>query len=127
MNFFLLFNHTLTPDQETDARTTLGVDTLVALPADLQAFWSNVPPELPDLSDYVAPIVAWLSAHAHSGDHALVQGDYGATYLLVQHCLSIGVIPVHGTTARKTQELPQADGSIKIERVFRHERFRRYA
>ncbi|GAB4407760.1 MAG: hypothetical protein OHK0039_10370 [Bacteroidia bacterium] len=124
--FFLLFNHRLTPDQEVDARQNLGVDAFAYLPEALQAIWSQVPADAASLQSHVAPVQQWLTDQARPGDYALVQGDYGATYLLVQTALRLGVVALHGTTARQTVEHTQPDGSVKIERVFRHMRFREY-
>lgn len=123
---FLLFNHRLTPDQETDATQSLGVTECIYLPETLQPLWSQVPPEAESLVAYLEPLRLWLSEQARAGDYVLVQGDYGATYLMVQQAFRLGLIPVHGTTARQTLEQVQPDGSVKIERVFRHARFREY-
>jgi hypothetical protein len=123
---FLLFNHRLTPDQETDARQSLGVSAFEYLPEPLQAIWSQVPPDAASLITYLEPVRTWLASQARSGDFVLIQGDYGATYLLVQAAVKLGLTALHGTTARQTLEHPQPDGSVKIERVFRHARFRPY-
>lgn len=124
--FFLLFNHRLSPEQEADARSSLLINDFIYLPPDLQALWSQVPPEPESLREYVAPVLAWLDAHAQAGDVVMAQGDYGVSWMAVSHCLSKGYIPVYGTTGRQTLETPQPDGSVKIERVFRHVRFRVY-
>ncbi|MDX1909429.1 MAG: CRISPR-associated protein Csx20 [Bacteroidia bacterium] len=126
MTFFLLFNHRLSPEQEADARKSLDVNNFTYLPDDLQALWSQVPPEPETLHAHVAPVLHWLDTHAQAGDVVMVQGDYGVTWIAVNHCLSKGYLPVYGTTGRQTVETPQPDGSVKIERVFRHVRFRRY-
>jgi hypothetical protein len=122
----LLFNHRLSAEQEADARNSLSVRDFVYLPEALQALWSQVPPEPETLGEHVAPVLDWLDAQAQPGDMVMAQGDYGVTWLAVAHCFSKGYIPVYGTTGRQTLEQPQPDGSVKIERVFRHVRFRAY-
>ncbi len=123
---FLLFSHSLTPDQVEDAKQSLGVSNFVSLPTDLQERFSNVPADLPSLNEYLQPICDWLSEQAQTGDYVLVQGDFGATYSLVNHCKRIGAIPIYATTERKSIDITQPDGSVITQRIFRHKIFRRY-
>jgi hypothetical protein len=124
---YLLFSHTLTPEQAADARASLGVGALEPLPPELQARFSNVPPELDALADYAAPFADWLASRAGPTDWVLVQGDFGLTHLLVAWCLRTGHgQPVYATTARVHTEAPQPDGSVLVTKTFRHARFRKY-
>lgn len=126
MNAFLLFSHQLTHEQEHDLRSHWPIRTIIPLPADLQQLWSNVPAELDSLAAYLEPIQRWLLGSASLGDLALVQGDFGATCMLVQEAFRMGLVPVYATTKRIVRETCLADGSIRQERVFKHERFRIY-
>lgn len=123
---FLLFSHTLSEQQQTDARQTLGVEEFVALPEELQARWSNVPPELASIVDHVRPVLDWLGAQARPGDYVLAQGDFGAVYLAITFAVQHGFIPVYATTERQATEIPQPDGTVQVQRTFRHVRYRRY-
>lgn len=123
---YLLFSHSLTPDQVEDAGASLGVSQIVSLPADLQQRFSNVPPDLEALQEYLQPIQSWLTENAKQGDFALVQGDFGATYSLVNHCKQIGAVPIYATTERQSIDSKQADGSVVTQRVFKHKIFRKY-
>lgn len=123
---FLVFNHRLTPEQVADARVSLDVNDFVPLPQDLQQDWSDVPPDLSDITDHIAPVCSWLERQARPGDAVLVHGDFGACHLVVGRVIKQGLIPVYSTTRRETEEKPQPDGSIRVERVFRHSRFRQY-
>ncbi len=124
---YLLFSHSLTPDQETDARTSLGVDGFETLPPELQARFGQVPPELEALADYAAPFALWLAERAGPADWVLVQGDFGLTFHLVAWCLRTGHgQPVYATTARVHTEAIQPDGSVLVTKTFRHARFRKY-
>jgi hypothetical protein len=76
---FLIFNH-----QSTDARASLRVDRIVSLPPDLQDCWSHIPPDLPALQDHLDLFRHWLTAQARVGDYILIQGDFGACFLMVQ-------------------------------------------
>jgi hypothetical protein len=122
----LLFSHSLTPDQEADAKDNLQITGFQALPPDLQKHFSNVPSDLLDLSEYAQPLKDWLMENAQAGDYALVQGDFGLAFILVNYCKSIGIIPVYSTTERQLVEVAQEDGSIVTQRVFRHRMFRKY-
>jgi hypothetical protein len=123
---FLLFNHQFTADQEADAGASLYVDPIVSLPPDLQALWSNIPPELPGVKEYLEPVRTWLAAQARAGDCVLIQGDFGACWLMVNISLELGLAPVHSTTERQALEEHQPDGSVKLVYHFQHRIFRRY-
>ena len=122
---FLLFSHTLTTAQETDAKATFGVEEFVFLPSELQTLWSNVPSELEDVSDYLEPLVSYLKEQSEQGDVALVQGDFGATYHMVNEVKSLGLKAVHATTKRNVVEKFVNDKIVKTS-VFEHVRFRIY-
>ncbi|MEW6187838.1 MAG: CRISPR-associated protein Csx20 [Thermodesulfobacteriota bacterium] len=123
---FLIFNHHFTPEQEADARLSLGVNKIVPLPKELQERWRDIPPTLPALQDYLKPFRAWLADQATEGDYVLIQGDFGAVYLLVRFALEKGVIPVYSTTRREAEEEVQPDGTVKLTHHFEHRIFRRY-
>lgn len=123
---FQLFNHTLTEDQKADSLASLGVSRFVRPPADIQAVWSQIPPDLPAISDCLAPVREWLAEEARRGDCVLIQGDFGACCLMVQWAFEQGLIPIYSTTYREALETRQPDGSVRIVHHFRHRRFRRY-
>lgn len=124
---YLLFSHHITPEQQADAETSLGVGRFESLSAELQALFSNVPPDLESLNEYLQPIRQWLAERVQANDFVLIQGDFGVTFSLVHYCLTnrLGV-PVYATTQRQSVDAVQPDGSIVTQRVFRHCRFRRY-
>ena len=121
----LFFSHRLTPEQEQDAKESLKVDRFIYLPEDLQQLFSNIPPHLEDLSEYVRPFVQYLLQNAKVGDFVLIQGDFGLCYKLVQASFTLGLIPIYATTQRQTIERVENGEVIKVS-TFRHIRFRRY-
>lgn len=125
---FLLFSHSLTEEQKQDARQNLGITNFVKLPEDLQQIFSDVPPELESLDEYLEPILAWLDQYASNWeDYILIQGDFGVTYYLVDYCKSANMaVPVYATTKRQSVDEKQADGSIVTKRIFKHVQFRAY-
>ena len=126
---FLLFSHSLTEDQKQDAQDSLGVSEFVSLPVELQQMFSNVPPELEELDDYLDPIIDWINDNAYDeSDYILIQGDYGATYSLIKYMNYRGTFatPIYATTERKWVDTVQDDGGILTLRIFKHKRFRKY-
>nr|WP_320012206.1 CRISPR-associated protein Csx20 [uncultured Desulfobulbus sp.] len=123
---FLIFNHVFTLSQQDNARHELGVGTIVELPLELRERWANIPPEEPGLWLWLQPLCDWLADHAHPGDYVLVQGDFGACYLLVRFARKHGLIPVYSTTERHAHEERLSDGRVKLTHTFEHVRFRRY-
>lgn len=122
---FLLFSHTLTKNQKDDAMKSFGIEEFIYLPKDLQELFSNVPNDLKKLSEYLTPIKLFLKQYSKEGDFVLIQGDFGATYILVNFAKSLKLKAVYSTTKRVTQEFEE-DGKIIKKSIFEHERFRDY-
>jgi hypothetical protein len=99
---------------------------ITQLPEPLQPVWNSVTPELEKIEDYLEPIRAWIAATAQAGDYILIQGDFGATYLMVKFAFERGLIPVYSTTKRVAYEEHESDGRVRLVHNFRHVRFRRY-
>lgn len=125
-SLFLIFNHQFTEAQKAEARTSLDVQRIIPLPAALQETWSNIPPDLPALKDYLSPLRAWIASQASGGDYVLIQGDFGACWLMVNFSMERGLIPLYSTTERLTEEELKPDGSVRLVHYFRHRIFRRY-
>lgn len=124
-NLILLFSHSLTGEQLKDAKHTLGINRIITLPDNLKNIWSNIPPELPVVNDCIYEIKDWLLENANKGDYVLIQGEFGATYLMVNFSFKHGYIPVYATTKRINREKIVGDKVIN-EKVFKHVRFRFY-
>ncbi len=122
---FLLFSHKLTLSQEEDAINSLKVEKFIPLPKNLQDLFSNIPNDLDSLNNYLKPIKEFLKDYSINDDVALIQGDFGATYILVNFAKSLKLKAVYSTTKRVTQEFEE-DGKIIKKSIFEHERFRDY-
>ncbi len=122
----LLFNHQITDEQREDVAVSLAVSSIVEPPEVLRNIWKRIPPELSAIDEHLSPIKSWISEQAGYGDYLLVQGDFGATYLLVRFAFENDLIPIYSTTERLVIEEKQADGSIRLTHTFRHCRFRIY-
>ncbi|MBZ4665843.1 TM1812 family CRISPR-associated protein [Mahella sp.] len=53
---------------------------------------------------YQQGLTIWIDANAVCGDLALIQGDYGVTLMVVDHCLANGLRPIYATTERVVKE-----------------------
>ena len=124
--FLILFNHTLTDDQRLDAVDLLGVNAFVLPPARVSSIWRAVPPEIVNLHSVLSPVLAWINVEGAEDDYLLVQGDFGATFLVVKYAMMRGLIPVYSTTERRAIEKSDADGTVHTVHEFRHVRFREY-
>ena len=125
-SLFLIFNHTFTDNQRSDALVSLGVKRIVDMPPDQKKIWRNISPDLPAIEAYLEPVKLWLKLNAKRDDFALIQGDFGACYIMVNFALAQGLIPVYSTTERMAVEEYGDDGTIKLIHQFRHQIFRRY-
>lgn len=125
-SLFLIFNHEITPVQESDASGSLGIQQIRCLPPDLKALWHQIPPDLTEISNYLEPIKTWLADQAAESDYVLIQGDFGACYILVRFAFEKGFVPVYSTTRREAVEKQQSDGTVKLVHQFKHQVFRKY-
>jgi len=123
---YLLFNHQLTDIQQSDAHASLGVQRIIDLPPNLKEVWRQLPPDVPEIDDYLSPIKTWLSEQASRSDYILIQGDFGACYIMVNFAFEMGLIPIYSTTLREAIEEHKDDGSVKLVHQFNHQIFRKY-
>jgi NAD(P)H-flavin reductase len=122
----LLFSHTLTADQNQDIEEGLQVHTVYKLSEELQKVWSQVP-TLQDLdfSDYLKEVKTFLLEHLSKGDYVLIQGDFGATYHMVNFAKEHGFVAISSVNRRMAKEHIE-DGIVKKYSEFKHECFREY-
>jgi len=123
---FLLFNHRLTPLQKQDAYKSLGIKSIQEPSPGIKKIWGQIPPDLPTVTDYLKHVQAWLLEKAVKDDYVLIQGDFGACFILVCFAFDIGLIPVYSTTQREAVETAGEDGAVKITHQFKHRIFRKY-
>ena len=121
----LLFSHKLIASQEADAKEGFGVGEFVYLSDELQKVWSNVPPDMADIREYLEPVVKFLQGTLNSGDIVLVQGDFGATCYMAKVVKELKGVAVYATTKRDVVEVKVGD-KIEKKSVFEHVMFREY-
>lgn len=122
----IILSHRLTDKQIEDAKKTLNITEFIYLPDDLQQLWSNIPPEMPSIKNYLYKIFTWIEMTFSKSDAIIVQGDFGAVYLIVSLCKQKGLRVVYSTTKRNTEEIHNSDGTVDTMRTFEHVIFRDY-
>lgn len=96
------------------------------MPENLQTLWSNIPPEKESICEILNPVRLWLKNNAKQEDYALIQGDMGATYQMINYSFSIGIIPCYTTTRRVSIQEKNINGTVNVIKEFKHERYRIY-
>ncbi len=123
---FLIFSHTLAPDQIQEAKNSLHCEDIIYLPDVLQRKWSNVDPVGKLDEHLMAEFITYLQENTLKNDYVLIQGDFGMCYALVQWCRVNGRIPIYSTTYRSSTDKNIEEGKIQKTQVFKHINFRRY-
>ena len=119
---FVLINHNLTEEQKDQALRVFGVENIVNIADDA---WSNINPSDENILYVLNRYKKELMLEAEAGDILLVQGDFGATYNMINFAKNIGLKTIYATTKRVVQELI-IDGKSVTKREFKHEKFREY-
>lgn len=122
----LIFSHKLTDLQIQSAKNDLNVEKFEYLPPNLQHTWSHIPPDEKDINPYLIDIIKWIDNVAFKDDFILVQGDFGATYKIVNYCKSKGLNVFYSTTKREATEMENEDGTIYLTHKVSHIMFREY-
>lgn len=121
---FCLLNHELTPKQMEELQTSFGANEIIYPSAQTASFWSGIPTDKELTKSQFEPITAWLR-QAEAGDIVVLQGEFSATFIVVDFALQIGLIPVCAVTKRVSQEIREGEKVIK-KYIFEHICFRTY-
>jgi len=122
----LLFSHQVTETQKEELHKNWKIDEFVVLPYNLQQIWSNIPADAVSIVTLLEPIKIFLSANVEKGDLALIQGDFGAVYDMINYVKSLELTPVYATTKRIVSEYKNEEGKTVKKSIFEHRRFREY-
>lgn len=116
----LLFSHQLTEKQMIDAKENLECDEILYMPKELKDKWQNLGIEK-DLEIFKN----FLRKEAKAEDYILIQGEWGATYEMVNFCKNNNLIPVYSSTKREVIEKKDGEVVLKLSK-FIHRAFIRY-
>jgi hypothetical protein len=123
----VISNHELTNEQIKDANKNLNVNKIEYLPQNLKEKWGNINPEFSDTEVYehIKPIKDFIHKNVNIDDYILVQGEFTATFSLVDTIFRLGGNPIVATTQRVVKEIKEFDKVVKISK-FKHIRYRPY-
>ncbi|MFP3091132.1 CRISPR-associated protein Csx20 [Treponema sp. TIM-1] len=121
---FCLLNHALTERQKAELFADFACEELIYPPEAVSRAWSSVSTikELTYLQ--LKPFSDWL-AGAAAGDVAVLQGEAGSNFALVDFALQKGLVPVHAVTQRIALESRKGE-KVRRRYEFEHICFRRY-
>ena len=126
MNVLVLMNHQLTPIQEKELKTEYFINKIIYPDKSIEKLWSSIKPEKELNIKMLDKIILWLSRNSYSGDYCIIQGEFGATFYLVDYCFKKKLIPIYAASGREYKEEILEDGSVKRVHIFRHVNFRKY-
>lgn len=124
--FFSIMNHNLSKRQKEEIVKSLGVKSILELPEKLKKIWLNLSPVGALDVDNLSQIVNWLKENTKYDDYVLVQGEFGATFYIVDFCFKHGLMPLYATSKREYDEIILKNDNVKRTHIFNHVQFRRY-
>ncbi len=123
---FVLLNHDLTEMQLEEAKSSFKIETIRRLPPLLHEIWSRIPVNGELDTSMLERFTEWIDEDAEVGDYVLIQGEFGATFYLVDYCFATGFIPIYAASPRDSMESRNGDGTVERKLIFSHVNFRRY-
>ena len=121
---FCLLNHELTQNQILELKNRFNVESILYPSEELSKNWSQIPAEKELDKTIIGNVINWLTA-ANKGDLLIVQGEFGATFMIVDYALKNELVPLHAVTKRVAVE--HRDGEVVSKQyVFEHVCFRKY-
>ena len=121
----VIMSHNMTKTQKEHAYNTLHISKIIECNIHIKNIWSNINPiSSLDLSK-LDIVIKWIKENTAQGDYVLVQGEFGATFYIVDYCLKKGLIPIYATSKREVIEEINEE-KIITNRIFKHETFRKY-
>ncbi|MBQ4013833.1 MAG: hypothetical protein II610_01065 [Treponema sp.] len=121
---YCLLNHELTQNQLLELKEKFGASEIIYPSEALSKKWSQIPAvEKLDIT-VINDVIEWLSS-AKAGDALIAQGEFGATFMIVDYALKRGLAPLYAVTKRVASE--RREGEIVSKNyIFEHVCFRRY-
>jgi len=125
-NAFIILNHSLTRLQEEELRSKFGVERIVEMPQDLKRVWSDFSAWTNLTDSRVSDIVEWLDDQARTADLVVVQGEWGATFYVVDFCFYKDLIPLYASSERLYEQENLSGQRVRRTHIFKHVKFKKY-
>lgn len=120
-----MLNHELTPMQIKELEHVFFVSCIVYPDNYLNSLWAGIPTVQALTADDLSPFTLWIDENSHSKDLIIIQGEFGASFFLIEYAFSKGLIPLHSVTKRVAHETKEDETIIRTY-TFQHICFRRY-
>jgi len=121
----VIFNHNMLTFEQQESIKQLGCQNVIYLPDKFNSVWKNINPAT-DKIESLKEIKDFTLKNTNLYDYVLIQGEFGATYIMVNFCFENSRIPIYATSKRESIEERLADGSVIKKSVFKFVRFREY-
>ena len=116
----LLFSHQLTEQQEIEAKNSLKCNEILYLPKELKEKWQNL-----GIKKNLEEFKKFLDKVTSKEDYVLIQGEWGATYDMINYCKGKNLIPIYSSTKREVEERKNGEEIVKVSK-FVHRGFINY-
>lgn len=123
--FIVLMSHDMSEIQKSDANKDLKITKIIEAPPHIKKIWANIDPTSDLNTIKLDEVVSWIKENSSKQDYILVQGEYGATFYIVDYCFKNNLIPVYATSIRRVEESRKGEEVI-TNRVFVHQGYRKY-
>ncbi|MBE6051103.1 MAG: TIGR02221 family CRISPR-associated protein [Clostridium sp.] len=120
-----IISHDLMEIQKEQLKSEWNVNRIVELPSEIKKQWENISPSEEIDEHFIEEIKEFIIKETSRDDLVIVQGEWGITYKIINICFSLGRIPIYATTDREVTE-EKINGEVKINKVFKHVKFRKY-
>lgn len=124
---YVAFSHTLTQDQISDAKESLGIESIITLSEDKEYLHKKmvaIPAQLPTWQVRVlAEDIVWRAIEA-GASHFYIAGEPTLCYYAITEAIKSGLKVVQSTTERVSVESIQPDGSVLKTATFKHVQWR---
>lgn len=116
----LLFSHKLTSLQEKELNKEWDCEKIIYMPDTLKEKWGNI-----DVKTDLKSFKKYLKENLSKNDLVLIQGEWGATYKMINYSKRKGYIPIYSSSERNSTEFHEGDKVIKSS-IFLHIKFVKY-
>ncbi|WP_455542955.1 CRISPR-associated protein Csx20 [Intestinibacter sp.] len=123
--FIVLMSHDMSELQKNDAYKNLEVDEIIEAPKKIKTIWANINPTSELDIDRLNDVILWIKGISQKQDYILVQGEFGATFYIVDYCFKNNLVPVYATSVRRVEETRNGN-EVLTNRIFVHEGYRKY-